>query len=283
MAQSRWVAGELMAKHDSLEVELVIVRTTGDRVQDVALHEVGGKGLFTKEVEEALLGRDADLAVHSLKDLPWEIPQGLTIAAYTVSEDPRDALVSRSGSGLDDLPAGARVGTSSLRRVAQLRAYRPDLRFEPMRGNIDTRLRKLQTEGWDAIVLAGAGLSRLGLADRITEWLPTSVCLPAAGQGIVAVQVREDDAETGGIVGALDCRESRIRAEAERSAMAQLGGGCRTPMGFLATVDGNTCRLEGFVASPDGEVIVRTAVEGSAGAPAALGAQLAEALLATGA
>jgi len=283
VAQSRWVAGELIAKHDSLDVDLVVVRTTGDRVQDVALHEVGGKGLFTREVEEALLRHEADLAVHSLKDLPSDVPEGLAVAAYTVSEDPRDVLISRAGLRLDGLPEGARVGTSSLRRIAQLGAYRPGLGFAPIRGNIDTRLRKLEAEGWDGIVLAGAGLTRLGLAGKITEWLPTTVCLPAAGQGILAVQVREDDAETRRIAGCVDCRESRIRAEAERSAMERLGGGCRTPMGFLAKIDGDTCRLEGFVVPQDGGAIVRTAAEGNVEQPAELGVRLAEALLALGA
>jgi hydroxymethylbilane synthase len=279
LAQSRWVAGELARIAPALEVELSIIHTTGDRVQDVALHQVGGKGLFTKEIEEALLRREADLAVHSLKDLPVELPEGPTVGAYTASEDPRDAIVSRGGIALAALVPGARVGTSSLRRIAQLRAHRPDLVFESVRGNVDTRLTKLETEGWDAMVLAGAGLVRLGLEGRITEWLPTSICTPAAGQGMLAIEIRAHDPEIAALVAGLEPPESRIRAEAERSAMSALGGGCRTPMGFLATVEGDRCRLEGMTATGEGEAPRRETVEGPASDPVGLGLRLADRLL----
>lgn len=283
LAQSRWVAAELMRLHPGMAVDLRTVRTTGDRVQGAPLHQVGGKGLFTKEIEEALLADEADLAVHSLKDLPGELPEGLTVGAFTASEDPRDVLVARAGFTLDRLPEGARVGTSSLRRIAQLRAHRPDLAFGPLRGNIDTRLRKLVDEEWDAIVLAGAGLTRLGLAERITEWLPTSICLPAAGQGMLAIETRAEDAQTAALVAALDCPESRVRATAERSAMNRLGGGCRTPMGFLATIEGGRCRVEGVVASQEPGPIYRAEVEGTLSDAHALGQSLAETLLTMGA
>lgn len=283
LAQSRWVGEQLTRGRSDLVAELSIVRTTGDRVQDVALHQVGGKGLFTKEIEEALLRGEADIAVHSLKDVPGDLPEGLTLGAYTRSEDPRDALIARSGGCLHDLPHGALVGTSSLRRVSQLRAHRPDLTFESLRGNIDTRLRKLEEEGWGAIVLAGAGLVRLGLADRITEWIDTGICLPAAGQGILAIEARLDDRATLDLVAMLDDADSRTRAGMERIAMGRLGGGCRTPMGFLAGVEGTRCWIEGVVADPSGHPLRRARESGPTATASEVAARLAERLLAEGA
>jgi hydroxymethylbilane synthase len=283
LAQSRWVADQLASRCPDLRIELSVVRTTGDRVQDVALHQVGGKGLFTKEIEEALLRDEADIAVHSLKDVPGDLPDGLILGACTQSEDPRDALIAREGRGLGDLPSGARVGTSSLRRIAQLRAYRPDLAFESLRGNIDTRLRKLDEEGWEAVVLAGAGLTRLGLADRITEWIDTRVCLPAAGQGILAIETRAGDEATLGLVRSLNHAESQVRAEMERIAMNLLGGGCRTPMGFLAGVAGGACWIEGVWADPTGGPLYRAREAGDTAAASEVAARLAQSLRSMGA
>lgn len=262
LAQSRWVAGRLEARDAGVTVEIAIVRTTGDRVQDVALHQVGGKGLFTKEIEDALLVGEADLAVHSLKDLPTDLPEGLCLAAYPGIEDPRDALISREGRPLGELPSGARVGTSSLRRIAQLREARPDLVFGPVRGNIDTRLRKLEEEGWDAIVLASAGLRRLGLGERITEALSPAICVPAAGQGILAIESRAADGELNELLAALDDPWARLRATVERDALARLGGGCQVPMGVLAEPTDEGISLRGVFAAEEGAPPRRALVAG---------------------
>jgi hydroxymethylbilane synthase len=283
LVQSEWVRDELRRRHPGLQVELLIVKTTGDKILDVALSQIGGKGLFTKEIEEALLAGTAHLAVHSLKDLPTDLPDGLTIAALTERVDPRDVLICREAAGLDGLPPGATLGTSSLRRSAQLAHYRPDLRFQPIRGNVETRLAKLHSENLDAIVLAGAGLLRLGLADRITQWLPGEVSLPAAGQGIIGLETRADDEATRGLLAAIHCPASQVCATAERSALAHLGGGCQTPIGLSARVEGDDCVIEGVVVGLTGTPYYRAEVTGPAAAAAAVGRRLADELLAQGA
>jgi hydroxymethylbilane synthase len=272
--QARWVQGRLAAL--GLESRIQIIRTTGDRIQSAPLSSVGGKGLFTKEIEDALLAGEVDLAVHSLKDLPTQIPDGLEITAIPEREDPRDAMVGRR---LADLPAGAKVGTSSLRRSAQLRRLRPDLAVESVRGNVDTRLRKLDEGQYEAIVLASAGLTRLGWSDRIAEALAPEVMCPAVGQGALAIETR---------AGARDClpldhSETRAAVTAERAALAALGGGCQTPIGAHATVSGGWLKILGIVLSTDGGRSVRDGAEGPADQAERVGRELGEKLLRMGA
>jgi hydroxymethylbilane synthase len=275
--QARWVQEQLAALgHDS---RIEIIKTTGDKITSVPLNQVGAKGLFTKEIEEALLDGRADLAVHSLKDLPTELPAGLTLAAIPAREDPRDAII---GMRLADLPENANVGTSSLRRAAQLRKLRPDLRIEPLRGNLDTRLRKLDLGHHHAIVLAVAGLNRLGWQDRIAEIVSPDTICPAVGQGALAIE-----AAIGGPHAALwqklDHRLTRAAVTAERALLAALGGGCQVPIGALGTVVDGTLHLRGIVVSPDGLRLVRDTLEGPLAEAVEIGHRLGEALLAAGA
>ena len=250
--QSRWVESKLAELGESCRIE--IIKTTGDKVTDVPLAKVGGKGLFTKEIEDALLAGSVDVAVHSLKDMPTELPAGLTLQAIPAREDVHDAMVGRK---LNDLPAGARVGTSSLRRSAQLRAVRPDLKIETIRGNLDTRLRKLDEGQFDAIVLAAAGLRRLGWADRIAELLPEEICCPAVGQGALAIETR-DDAGPGALVcQKLDDPGARAAVTAERALLRSLGGGCQVPIGAHAKLSDGGLLLRAVVAAPDGSRIVK--------------------------
>jgi hydroxymethylbilane synthase len=279
LAQAEWVAHRL--RGIGVELSLRVIRTTGDR-QASAPSDIG-PGVFVKEIEQALLSGEVSLAVHSLKDLPTGPRQGLWLAAVPEREDPSDALVMMSGSGLSDLAIGARVGTGSPRRAAQLRAHRQDLELVPVRGNVDTRLGKLERGDFDALVVASAGLIRLGMADRITQRLPSEICLPAPGQGALALQVRQDDERTRAFVSRLDHGPSRAAAAAERAFLEQLGGGCTIPVGALGRVDGDRLVLEGVVAGTDGGELLRDTATGPAAAPEGVGAALAERLLAAGA
>ncbi|MEN6603938.1 MAG: hydroxymethylbilane synthase, partial [Bryobacteraceae bacterium] len=245
--QAKWVAARLAELGVKTRIE--IIKTTGDKITDVPLAQVGAKGLFTKEIEEALLDGRVDLAVHSLKDLPTEVPSGLTVAAIPAREDARDAMV---GCTLAALPQRARVGTSSLRRSAQLHSLRPDLTIEPLRGNLDTRIRKLTEVRYDAILLAAAGLKRLGWGDRVSELLPAGVMCPAVGQGALAIETRDDDGDAHQIVRRLDDAVTRAAVTAERALLGALGGGCQVPIGCHATVDADALKLTAIVASPDG-------------------------------
>ena len=271
--QARWVQGRLAAL--GMESCIEIIKTTGDRITSVPLSSVGGKGLFTKEIEEALLARQVDLAVHSLKDLPTAIPAGLQITAIPEREDPRDAIVGRR---LAELSEGAKVGTSSLRRSAQLRRMRPDLQVESVRGNVDTRLRKLDEGQYAAIVLA-AGLNRLGLSSRISEALEPKVMCPAVGQGALAVETRLGE----NACHALDHAATRAAVTAERAVLSALGGGCLTPIGAHARVDGERLRIMAIVLSTDGAESVRDLAEGLASEAALVGRELGEKLLRQGA
>ncbi len=272
--QARWVAAQLSAA--GLECRIEIVKTTGDKITDVPLAKVGTKGLFTKEIEEALLDGRAHLAVHSLKDLPTELPEGLVLAAVPEREDPRDAVV---GSKLADLPLGARVGTSSLRRAAQLRYLRPDFQVESVRGNLDTRLRKLDEGQYDAILLAAAGLKRLGWADRIAEILTPEQMCPAVGQGALAIETRAGFAG----VAMLDHTDTHTAVTAERGVLRALGGGCQVPIGAYATVSQGRVHVLAIVAAPDGTQVIRAEAEGAAADAAEVGARLAADLLQRGA
>jgi hydroxymethylbilane synthase len=279
--QARHVKARLEAVEPGLTVALVIIKTQGDKILDVPLAQVGGKGLFVKEIEEALLDRRADLAVHSMKDVPAALAAGLTLSAVSAREDPHDVLVTRDGRGLAALAAGAKVGTSSVRRVCQLRALRPDLALLPLRGNVDTRLRKLDAGELDGIVLAAAGLIRLGHGARISERLPT---LPAIGQGVLGLETRAGDDEVIALVrralhdpAAADC------VAVERAFLERLGGGCTTPLACHATLDGDTLVAEALVGDPSGDPILRAQARGARGDAASLGRGLAETLLARGA
>jgi hydroxymethylbilane synthase len=275
--QARWIQVRLQGF--GVESRIEIIHTTGDKITDVALSKVGTKGLFTKEIEEALLSGVIDLAVHSLKDMPTDLPDGLTLGAIPEREDPRDAMV---GSSLDALAPKAKVGTSSLRRAAQLRAKKPDLEIENIRGNVDTRLRKLDEGQYDAIVLASAGLRRLGLENRITELLDPEVMCPAVGQGALAVETRADGGAALEIAKRLEHRDSRIAVTAERAVLRALGGGCQVPIGAYATVDADAVHLRAIIVSPDGTEIIREHVSGPAGDAANLGRALGDRLLAAG-
>ena len=281
--QAGHVAGLLRRAHAGLEVELVPMVTQGDRIQDRSLAAIGGKGLFIRELEVALEERRADIAVHSMKDLPSDLPAGLTIAAVLERADARDALLTASGGGLDDLPRGARVGTSSVRRQAQLLAARPDLRVEGLRGNVDTRLRRLDGGGMDAIVLACAGLIRLGLESRITARLDPKMFLPAVAQGVIGIECRGADSRTLGLVSVLESQDTRIAMDAERAFAHRLGGSCQSPIAAHARLEGQSLLLDGLVAEPDGSRLVRDTASGSIGDPAALGRLLAERILDAGA
>jgi hydroxymethylbilane synthase len=276
--QANHIAGLLRARGHEVVIE--VIKTTGDKITEVAFAQVGAKGMFTKEIEEALSAKHIDLAVHSLKDLPTDLHPEFTLAAILEREDPRDALLS-SHANLQALPRNARVGTSSLRRQSQLRAARPDLRVEPVRGNIDTRMRKLEAAEFDAIVLAAAGVHRLGMSARIRELLSPQVMCPAPGQGALAIEVRTNDARTRQLVGFLDHHESREAVESERAMLRALGGGCQVPIGGYAHRDIQGLYLLARVGTPDGSLMLTE--QGSGDDPEALGRTLAERLLLRGA
>lgn len=262
------------------DVELEIIKTTGDKILDVALAKVGTKGMFTKEIEEALAEGKVDLAVHSLKDLPTELPQGFEIAAITERVNPRDAFLSVNYDCLDALPKGAKVGTSSLRRQAQLKAFRPDLEIFPLRGNVDTRVRKLEEGEYDAIILAAAGLTRLGKTQLVREYLAVEFMTPAAGQGALGIEIREGDVEMRKHLAFLNDPDSRAATVCERALLNKLGGGCQVPIGAHAEVKDGKLHLTGVVARPDGTEVIREQQIGSD--PVALGEMVGETLLQRG-
>ena len=281
--QADHVSARLKAAHPGLVVERTVIVTTGDRTPQGPLWQAGGKGVWVKEIEEALLAGTIDLAVHSLKDVPAELAPGLVLAAIPERADNRDALVSRHGSSLASLPAGARVGTTSLRRVCQVRALRPDLHLETLRGNLDTRLRKVAEGVVDAAILACAGLDRLGFQDRIAERLSIESMLPAIGQGALAIETRAQDQRVQALVRALASREAEITVAAERALLRRLGAGCRTPVAGCARMQQGQLQILGLVGRPDASVILRESVTGPAEHAGALGTTLAETLLARGA
>ena len=296
--QAEYVAARLRDRWPGLDLCFERIRTIGDKILDIPLARVGGKALFVKEIEEALLSGRVDLAVHSMKDVPTELPAGLAIVAMPEREDPADVLISRTGARLAALPRGARVGTGSLRRQAQLLRHRPDLTIVGLRGNLDTRIRKLDREGLDAIILAAAGVKRLGLGHLVTEALPPEVLLPAVGQGALGIEVRTSsrgaeadqrtsDVERGTlnvehIVMVLDHRETHLAVRAERALLRRLGGGCLVPIAAWATLEGDAIFLRGLIAGIDGSTLVRGDARGTTADPDGLGAAMAEDLLARG-
>lgn len=279
--QTQWVMHALQAAHPGLMCAEHVITTRGDKVLDKPLPQIGGKGLFTQELEAALLDGKIQAAVHSLKDLPVENPPGLTIGCIPARAEVRDALISAQGYTLENLPPGARVGTSSLRRAAQIKAQRPDVAIADLRGNIDTRVRKALEGQYDAILLAGAGLLRLGLEAHVSQWLPLDVMLPAPGQGALAVQCRADDETTLRLLAALEDRATRLAVTAERQFLLALGGGCAVPVAAYAQVVDGRVHLRGLVAAPDGQQRIR--VRGAGDDPSELGARLAAEALSQGA
>jgi hydroxymethylbilane synthase len=291
--QAHWVRDQFASA--GYEIEVRIIKTTGDNLQAIApgeplpasmaqtVAEVGSKGLFIKEIEEALLAREIDVAVHSLKDLPTEQPAGLVLGAVPQREDARDVFISREGQSLESLPAGARVATSSLRRQTQLRALRPDLVYVAMRGNLDTRLRKLERGDCEALVLAAAGVHRLGLSGRITSYFQLDQMCPAVGQGALGIEIRADDSRAREAVAPLDHLVTHQAVGAERAVLRRLGGGCQVPIAAHAAVEDGNLRLQGLVANLDGTQVIRAQSKGPVSDPEMLGATVAEALLRQGA
>lgn len=281
--QAHWIKSQLESLHGDLTVDLVKIKTSGDKIQDVPLAKIGGKGLFTKEIEESMLRYETDIAVHSMKDVPVKFPPSLTLSVVTEREDPRDALIARNGLKLDTLPKGARVGTGSFRRTTQLLNYRPDLEVVPMRGNVQTRLDKLKSEGLDAIILASAGLIRLDMADHITEYIEPEIMLPGGGQGAVGIESRKEDLRVMNRIFPLDHEETHLALEAERAFLTRLEGGCQVPIGVYATIEGETLHLRGLVGSLDGKQMLKAERKGSVEDPEAIGFELAGEILGMGA
>ena len=280
--QAEWVQSRLRELQPGLVVSLKRIRTTGDRILDSPLAMIGGKGLFVKEIEEALARDEIDLAVHSMKDVPTSLPVGMEILSIPAREDPRDALISRNGISLEKVRNGARIGTSSLRRQAQMLHARPDFQVSILRGNVDTRLRKLDAGEYDAILLAAAGLRRLGLEQRITEFLSYDVCLPAISQGALGLEGRADDRFVRELVLRLEDRSTRIAVTAERGFLERLEGGCQVPIAAHATVGDQIITLRGLIASVDGHRLIQGSSEGPVGDAKKIGATLAERLLSQG-
>ncbi|MEH6346578.1 MAG: hydroxymethylbilane synthase [Bermanella sp.] len=281
--QAEFVKAELQKLHPQLEVELVTFTTQGDKILDTPLAKIGGKGLFVKELEVAMLDGRADIAVHSMKDVPMEFPEGLGLPVICEREDPTDAFVSNNYKSFEDLPQGARVGTSSLRRQCQLMAARPDLKVSSLRGNVQTRLGKLDNDDYDAIILASAGLIRLELKDRIAEYISEEVSLPAGGQGAVGIECRIDDETTKALLAPLNHKPTSDRVTAERAMNKRLQGGCQVPIACFATLDGEELYLRGLVGSENGDEIIRSEVRGNIAQAEAIGIQAAEDLLSQGA
>ena len=258
--QANWIKDLLLKQHSDLDVDIKIIKTSGDKIQDVPLAKIGGKGLFVKEIEESLLKRKVDFAVHSMKDMPINFPINLCIACVAKRENPFDALISRNDIKLADLPKGAKIGTGSLRRISQLLNYRPDFKLIPLRGNLETRLKKLDTEGLDAIILAAAGLIRLGWDSRITEIISPDILLPAMGQGAVGIEARKNDVENQILLADIDDEDTHYALDAERALVSQLEGGCNVPIGAFATLDADQITLTGLVASLDGKTLYKKAM-----------------------
>jgi len=280
--QARHVGALIERKHPRVQVEFKIIKTSGDKITDTPLALIGSKGLFTKEIEDALLDRRVDLAVHSMKDLPTEIPAGLKLTAVLEREDPRDVFVSRDGRGLDDLEPAARIGTSSLRRKAFLLSRYPLFEVIPTRGNVDTRLRKVQTENLAGAVLAAAGIRRMGLENRVTHYIDTDVMIPAIGQGALAVESRVDDGDVEAVVAPLNHPETVLCTEVERAFLRRMGGGCQVPMAAYAVIDGDHLALTAAVVHPEGKPLIRESMTGEPG-DTGLGIRLADLLMDRGA
>jgi len=281
--QANWVKSELERLHSNAEINIRVITTSGDKIKDVPLAKIGGKGLFVKEIEEALLAKEIDLAVHSMKDVPMELPTELVVSVITKRESPLDALISKNGETLANLPQGATIGTSSLRRSSQLLKYRDDFKIHPLRGNVDTRLRKVEEGKYDAILLASAGLNRLGWANRITEEISPDILLPAMGQGALGIETRLDDTKIYDFISTLNHEQTHYAVSAERSLVGRLDGGCQVPIGAYARIEKGLITLKGLVASLDGEVIYKLENVGPVDDAINIGQELGSKLLKMGA
>lgn len=280
--QAEWVKERIIAFDPEIKVELVHIKTKGDKILDSPLAKIGGKGLFVKELEVSLLANETDIAVHSLKDVPTELPDGLEISVYTKRETPWDAFVSNKYGSFDSLPEGSVIGTSSLRRMAQLKKQRPDLEFKTLRGNVNTRLSKLDNNEYDAIILAAAGLIRLKMEDRITQMLPLDLSIPAIGQGVVCIESRVNDERIKRIINPLKDKETEINVKAERALLLRLNGGCQVPLAGHAVTEGDTLTLTGLIASPEGPEFIKFVEKGPIEEADRIGIKLGDRLLDSG-
>ncbi len=281
--QANHIKSLLLDKFSDLEIEIEVIKTTGDTLLNSPLSEIGGKGVFVKEIEDALLSKKIDIAVHSMKDVPTVLPKGLEIGAVVLRHDPRDAVVSKEGLSLKELPAGSKVGTGSLRRASQLHHHYPGLSIVSIRGNVDTRIRKLKEgDEYDAIVLAVAGLERMGLNEEIDEIIELDIMLPAPGQGIIAIESRLDDKEITTILREINHVDTETQAISERAFLYRLGGDCNVPVGCHATIDGDMLNLAGIISSPDGKVVIKKVIVGTRGEAEQLGEKLADMIIEDG-
>lgn len=281
--QANWVKSQLENLHGNADISIRVITTSGDKIKDVPLSKIGGKGLFVKEIEEALLAKEIDLAVHSMKDVPIEIPSQLEISIITKRENPLDALISKNGKKLADLPQGATIGTSSLRRSSQLLNHRNDFKIHPLRGNVDTRLKKVEEGKYDAILLASAGLNRLGWSNRITEEISHEIIIPAMGQGALGIETRLGDTKTYNFISSLNHEQTNYEVSAERALVGKLDGGCQVPIGAYAKTEDNLITLKGLVASLDGKIIHKSEIVGPIDDAINIGQDLGEELLKMGA
>ena len=281
--QANWVKSQLENLHGNADINIRVITTSGDKIKDVPLSKIGGKGLFVKEIEEALLAKEIDLAVHSMKDVPIEIPSQLEISIITKRENPLDALISKNGKKLADLPQGATIGTSSLRRSSQLLNHRNDFKIHPLRGNVDTRLKKVEEGKYDAILLASAGLNRLGWSNRITEEISHEIIIPAMGQGALGIETRLGDTKTYNFISSLNHEQTNYEVSAERALVGKLDGGCQVPIGAYAKSEDNLITLKGLVASLDGKIIHKSEIVGPIDDAINIGQDLGEVLLKMGA
>jgi len=281
--QANWVKSQLENLHGNADISIRVITTSGDKIKDVPLSKIGGKGLFVKEIEEALLAKEIDLAVHSMKDVPIEIPSQLEISIITKRENPLDALISKNGIKLADLPQGATIGTSSLRRSSQLLNYRNDFKIHPLRGNVDTRLKKIEEGKYDAILLASAGLNRLGWSNRITEEISHEIIIPAMGQGALGIETRLGDSKTYNFISSLNHEQTNYEVSTERALVGKLDGGCQVPIGAYAKTEDNLITLKGLVSSLDGKIIHKSEIVGPIDDAINIGQDLGEELLKMGA
>jgi hydroxymethylbilane synthase len=283
LTQSEWIKNKIETEHPEIRVELLRIKTKGDKILDSPLSKIGGKGLFVKEIEEALLDNRVDLAVHSIKDVPSELPDGLHLPVFPEREDPRDAFISKDNTEIRDLPKGASIGTGSLRRSSQLLNFRPDLKIVPLRGNVDTRLSKLESGGLHGIILAVAGLNRLGLSSRISQYISTDICLPAIGQGSLGLEIRKNDERVYNLLKFLNHKDTETTVRAERAFLKKLEGGCQVPVAAFGTLHEGCLTLKGIVAELDGSRILKYEINGSPDDPEETGITLAGKLLKAGA
>ena len=282
LVQANWVSDRLKSIYPDMSVEVVPIKTRGDRMQNISLVEIGGKGIFVKEIEEALLRRDIDIAVHSMKDVPVDLPDNLMIGAIPEREDPRDVLISREDIKMEELSKGARLGTGSLRRGMQVKSLMPDVEIVPVRGNIDTRIKKIVTEHLDGIIIAAAGMKRMGRDREISQYIPLEIMMPSVGQGVLGIELREDDKEAENIISPLNHPDTMVEISAERAFLRRLGGGCQVPIAGIARKHGDSLVIKGLVGSVDGRIMIMDEIRGRSSDWEDMGNTLAENILSRG-